>query len=247
MSAAKKNNAVSSVLTVGAVLVGVYLVYRLLFAPKAATTSSGIVGGGYGGGYNPYSPYSPYGTTGTPTQSMNPLSALLASLLGQKQPQASKGGGSIGSGGGGSSAGSGGGAAVNGRQQLQTLADFVNAANYDYYKNGGADAAYASSDVAGLFTPQIEEPGYTPQTLDVSQFAQNFNPFADSTGDLTDAFASSDVAGLFAPQIEDPDYTPQTLDVSQFAQDFNPFGGGGDAQVNELDYADVGGDYADGF
>jgi len=219
--AAKKTSPIGSVLAVVAVLIVVYFAYRLLFAPRAqAATAPGVVGGGYSG-YNPYTTGQQY--YGTPTQNPSLLSQLLNALRGGQQ-SASKGGGS-GSGGGGSTATNLGGGSLAGKQQLQTLADFVNAANYDYYQNGGAQAAYASSDVAGLFTPQIDVPDYTPQTIDVSQFARDWNPYADSTGDLSQAFADSDPFANFNSII--PEYDLEGIDLG-IGSDF-------------------GGDYADGF
>jgi len=220
-SEGKHYGAIGSVLTTVAVLIVVYFAYQLLFARRAqAATAPGIVGGGYSG----YSPYSTgqqyYGTTQNPSL----LQQLLNALKGGQSSSKGSGGGS-GSGGGGSTAGNLSGGSLAGRQQLQTLADFVNAANYDYYQNGGVDSAFASSDPFALFNPSIPVPDYTPQTIDVSQFAQPFNPFP--TGDLTDAFASSDVFGQFAPQI--PTYDLQSIDLGTGA-DF----GGGDL-------------YADGF
>jgi hypothetical protein len=168
--AAKKSNA-GQVLTIGAVLVVVYFAYKLLFAPKVgAATAPGVVGGGYAG-YNPYAPPPVYGTPTAASSGNSTLASLLNQLLGK--PSAS---GKASGGGAAQPSGNSGPVPSGVNNNFQLLADFVNQGNYDW-QNYGAENAFAASDVAGLFTPQIPVPDYTPQTLDVSQFAQDFNPY----------------------------------------------------------------------
>lgn len=188
MAAAKSDKTITTVITAGAVLAALYVGYKLLTGRKStAASSGGFVGGGYGG-YGGYGSGYQYAGLDSSSSTTGLLGALLKALGGGKS-----------GGGGGSSAGKTAGtpsaASTASYGNMQTLADFVNAGNLDLQNNLDWTGQNTLADSNFLDNVGLTETPMDLQTLDVSQFAQNYNPYADANTGQDYSGAYTDFAG----------------------------------------------------
>ena len=178
--AATKKDPVIQVVTVGAVLAALYVGYKFLTGRKSTANSGGYVGGGYGG-YGGYGSGYQYADANSSSPSW--LSSLLKALGASRGRQSDKSGGVPSA---DKTAGYGGSGAGN----MQTLANFVNAGNLDLQNNLDWAGGLTLADSNLLDGVGLTEQYQPMQTLDVSQYAQDYNPYSDTN-------ANSDYSGMY--------------------------------------------------
>jgi hypothetical protein len=174
---AKGNGFVTGLEWVGGLILG-YFVLKMLFGAKSS--------GGAAGGFPALGGTSAT-QAGMSSSSSNSLLDALKKALGGGN--ASKGGGGSSGGGGGLPNSTGGMSGWSGNSAIQAIGDFWRDGNNMLYQS-----EYANTDLAALWIdPTIPyEPLYS---IDVSQFAENFNPYdgANNFDNYGDIFAGSDV------------------------------------------------------
>jgi hypothetical protein len=227
---AKKSAGGAAITTIEVVaaLVSLWLAYRLFFAKKTAANPYASLGGSSSGGYGSSTPYS------QASMSSNPLSALmnaLQSLLGKS------GSSSKGSSGGNSGNGSGAnGAASTATNPFATLADFVKAGNNDLANNLDWSGDYTNANSNALDGVGLTESPASYDYLDVSQYAQDFNPFSGVEAPVSDSFDP----GSYDPFASGGDYgiSYEPLQTYDFSGGSYDFGGGGGGGYDDLDAMD---------